>query len=271
MKYLYPLILALICSNAFALPRIAVIDFDTNQYSGELAGSQLADFVVDELVNSSLFEVVEREKLASAMREIGFAQSGMVDPGSASQFGKMLGARYILTGRVISLGSEEKTFSGYGVNTRNTILSMSVSIRIMDTQTGSVSFSNRTQAQRTINESGGLNVRSNTAYSGLAEEAAIQLVNAITTSGKFNQNDVSDKSTAPSLVEVSVNSDPVGADVEVNGIFYGNAGNVLRLPEGLQSVKISLAGYEPWEKKVMLTNGFSLTATLAKENAKTGE
>ncbi|MBL0162695.1 MAG: PEGA domain-containing protein [Xanthomonadales bacterium] len=264
MKLLLPFLLMIVCGSVSASPRIAVVDFDTNQYSGQLAGSQLADFVVDELVNTSLFEVVEREKLSAAMREVGFGQSGMVDPGSASQFGKMLGARYVLTGRVISLGSEEKSFSGYGVNTRNTILSLNVSIRIFDTETGSVKLSTRTLATRTVNESGGLSVRSNTAYSGLAEEAAIQLVNEIVKSDKFGRDTESAPGTASALVEVTVMSEPEGADVEVDGIFYGNSGASVRVPQGLHSVKVSLAGHEPWEKKVMLADGMSLKATLAR-------
>jgi len=249
---------------AHALPKIAVVDFDTQQYSAQLAGAQLADYVTDELVNTGLFEVVEREKMGSVMREIGFGQSGMVDPGSASQMGKLLGARYVLTGRVISLGAEEKSFSGYGINTKNTVLSLSVSIRIVDTETGSVQFSTRTNAQRTINQAGGLSVRSNNAYDGLAQDAAVKLVGEIGQSNRFSSMaNASDQHGPASTIEVSVSSQPPGADVEVDGVFYGNAGGTLKLPSGLRMVKISLAGRLPWQKKVMIQAGVEIKAILA--------
>lgn len=242
------LLLAFVASAA-AAPKIAVVDFDTNQYSAQLAGAQLADYIVDELVNTGLFEVVEREKLASVMREIGFSQSGMVDPSGASQMGRLLGARYILTGRVISMGAEEKAFSGYGIHTSNTVLTLNVSVRIVNGETGSVDFSGRTTTQRTINQAGGLSVRSTNAYDGLAEDAAVKVVAEIVKSGRFDT--ASGSGSAPArmkLVEVAVESSPPGGDVEVDGIFYGNAGGTLRLPEGLHLVKVSLSRHQPWEK-----------------------
>lgn len=258
---LLPLACTIAPSVVVAAPKIAVVDFDTNQYSAQLAGAQLADYVVDELVNTGLFEVVEREKLATAMREIGFSQSGMVDQAGAAQMGKLLGARHVLTGRVISLGAEEKTFNGYGINSSSTLLSLSVSIRIVDVETGSVGFSTRTVAQRTINQSGGLNVRSSNAYDALAEDAAVKVVGEIVRSGRY-ASARSESVGKPSLVGVPVESSPPGADVEVDGVFYGNAGGTLRLPAGLHNVKISQAGYEPWEKKVQVGDGVQLKAVL---------
>jgi hypothetical protein len=260
------LLLLFAAGEAMALPKIAVVDFDTNQYSAQLTGAQLADYVTDELVNLGVFEVVEREKLRSITREIGLGQSGLVDTGSASQMGKLLGARYILTGRVISLGAEEKTFNGYGIESRNTQLSLSVSIRIIDTETGSVGFSARTTAQRTINQMGGLRIQSSNAYDGLAQEAAVKVVADISNSGRFTGETTANggsSNAAPAMVEVVVNSTPPGADVEVDGVFYGNAGAHLKLPTGLRMVKISLAGHLPWQKKVMVSEGVEIKAVLA--------
>lgn len=266
MKSAFVFFLILFVANvAIALPKIAVVDFDTNQYSAQLAGAQLADYVTDELVNSGVFDVVEREKLHSVTREIGFGQSGLVDPGSASQMGKLLGARYVLTGRVISLGAEEKSFNGYGIDSKSTLLSLSISIRIIDTETGSVEFSARTTAQRTINQTGGLKIASSNAYDGLAQDAAVKVVADISNSGRFTGTASTDASThgAPALVEVDVSSTPPGADVEVDGVFYGNAGSKLKLPAGLRMVKISLAGRVAWQKKVMVREGSEIKAVLA--------
>lgn len=264
MRFFALLVLSAVFQSVDAAPRIAVVDFDTNQYSAQLTGSQLADFVVDELVNTGLFEVVEREKLASVASELGLSGSGMVDPSSAAQMGRLLGAKYLLTGRVISLGSEEKSFSGYGINSTNTILSLAVSVRVVNTETGSVAFSTRTVATRTINETGGLSVRSSSAFAALSEEAAIQTVSELAKSGRFSP-DRQQSAHGPAMVDVDVQSIPANADVEVDGVFYGNAGGSLSLPQGLRNVRISMAGYSVWEKKVMISSGSRIIATLAEQ------
>lgn len=264
MRALFVLLSMLVLHAAEAAPRIAVVDFDTNQYSAQLAGAQLADYVVDELVNTGLFDVVEREKLQSIATELGFSGSGMVDPSSAAQMGRLLGAKYLLTGRVISLGAEEKSFGGYGINTRSTILSLAVSVRVVDTETGSVAFSTRTTTNRTINETQALAVRSSTAYNALSEQAAMEAVTGIVKSGRFASAG-DGKTEALMLVVVDVQSSPPNADVEVDGVFYGNAGGPLTLPSGLRSVRVSLAGHSVWEKKVMISAGTRITATLAPE------
>lgn len=266
MKIVFALVLAFAPLLAIAQPKIAVVDFDTHQYSAELQGAQLADFVTDELVNTGLFEVVEREKLDSAMREIAFGQSGMVDPSTASSFGRQLGARYLLTGRVIAMDSEEKRFSGYGVNTTNTVVTLSVSVRILDVESGSIKFSTRAQAQQTFNESGGMSIRSSNPYGPLAEETAVNVVAAIRNSGKFTGSQSTASSAAPSLVQVSISSEPKGADVEVDGIFYGNANGSIKLPEGLRRIRVSLSGYTTWEKQVMVSNGVEFSVVLSPDN-----
>lgn len=258
-------LLLLFVAHASAQQKIAVVDFDTHQYAAQLPGAQLADYVMDELVNTGLFEVVEREKLASVMREIGFGQSGMVDPSSAAQFGRLLGAGLLLTGRVVSLEGEERSFSGYGVNTRNTVLTLSVAIRITDAESGSIRFSTRTRTQRTINEAGGLRVASSGAFTALAEQAAVEMVKEIVASGRFSTRQAADAAPAARPVRVTVMSVPEGADVEVDGVFYGNTGGEMSIPSGLRRIRITLAGYQPWEKQVMVNEGSRFTATLAPE------
>lgn len=265
MKRFLSLILFAASGAIAAQPKIAVVDFDTHQYSADLPGAQLADYVVDELVNTGLFEVVEREKLDSAMREIGFGQSGMVDSSTASAFGRQIGAKYLLTGRVISMDSEQKHFEGYGVSTTNTIVRLSVSVRILDVESGRIEFSTRTQSQQVFNEGGGLRVESSNPYAPLSEEAAVNIVAAIQNSGKFDaaRGNNAGTTATPRMVSVSLSSQPEGADVEIDGVFYGNTGSTLKVPEGLRRIRITLAGYQPWEKQAMVADGVSFTATLA--------
>jgi hypothetical protein len=65
-------------------------------------------------------------------------------------------------------------------------------------------------------------------------------------------------------VGLVINSSPSGADIEVDGTFYGHTPAQLPLPEGERTVRIKLAGFQPWERKVQVMQGArqSLTATL---------
>lgn len=65
---------------------------------------KVADIMTEELTKA-LYEsrrctIVERENLASVLKEIGFQMTGAVDPNKAVEAGKMLGAQYILVGKI---------------------------------------------------------------------------------------------------------------------------------------------------------------------------
>jgi len=72
-------------------------------------------------------------------------------------------------------------------------------------------------------------------------------------------------SKAPKVILVPVNSEPVGADVEISGIFYGNTPCELPLEEGkIVEIIISLGGYDPWIKKIAVSSALEINAKLNK-------
>lgn len=244
------------------LPVIAIVDFDTPTYKYRTLGEQVPELILDSIVNTGLFNVVERSKLKSIMVEQGFSGSGMVDPATAVKMGKLSGAKYLMTGKIISADAQTKEFRGYGVTTRTTIFHLKVNTRIFDTKTGRIVFSVSEDAEETSNESGGLRSSDSGLYVRLAEEVAEKITSKIKQSKEFKPEEPEEMQ----MVEVNFTSSPEAADVEIDGIFYGNAEGPVTVPAGLHIVKISLPGYEVWEKKVMLRKGGqSIRATLRKE------
>jgi hypothetical protein len=250
-----------IAAVAVGLPTVAVVDFDAQQYGGQVLGAQLADYVTDELVNTGLFDVVEREKLRTIMREQGFSGSGMVSPNSAVQMGQLLGSGYVLTGRVISLNKERRSFDGYGVSSEMIVCTLVVSIRMFDTEKGVIVFSGRETASRAIRSAGGLRIEESDAFFPLIEDVSRDLITKLADSPRFSPTETKPLREVQ-LVAVEFHSDPHDADVEVDNVFYGNAGAVIDVPSGLHLIRISLAGHEPWEKKVMLRGGMKIKAVL---------
>ena len=84
---------------------VAVVDFTASRDTPYRLS--VPEFVVDELVNSGAFDVLERDKLDTVVGEIGFQTgAGLVRPDSAVQMGLMLGARLVVTGHIIDHGHE---------------------------------------------------------------------------------------------------------------------------------------------------------------------
>jgi hypothetical protein len=95
----------------------------------------------------------------------------------------------------------------------------------------------------------------------LAEELTDKLMKALVADDSFKTP--GESTTA--LIPIKITSAPDHADVEVDGVFYGNAGSEVKLPSGLHLVRITLPGYEEWSKKVLVQDGLSISATLVKK------
>ena len=252
------LMLILPAVHAGELPSIAVADFTSDTPTGLTRG--LPDLLAEGLVNSKRFDVYEREKLSTNMREQGFQASGFVDPQTAVGLGKVAGVQYVLTGKIIDYGREIRDFTGYGVSTRTVFYRLKAGIKVIDVRTGKLLFSRNEGAEESESASQGMHVVDTTMETKLAEQVSPKLIKALLDEDTFKGQ----KESVAALVPVKISSEPDRADVEVDGVFYGNAGGDVKLPSGLHMVTISLPGYEKWSKKVLVQEGLSINATLSK-------
>ena len=112
------------------LPRIAILDFKAapDAWSGWHHGgwgnqmstisNQLRDLFTTEIVEKgkNKIRVVERERLNEIREELNFQQSGEVDVATVQKIGKLLGVKYVMTGKVTRFAYKEGGFStGWGV------------------------------------------------------------------------------------------------------------------------------------------------------------
>jgi len=130
--------------------RIAVLNFD-----GEKGGAA-ADIFILEMMSKG-FDVMERSKIDSVLREQNLGASGMVEPSTAKNIGKIFGVDAIVTGSIIQyLPAQRRTvfFSSgdplvitpglYIVERGNdyviylTDAEIGISARMIDVETGSV-------------------------------------------------------------------------------------------------------------------------------------
>ncbi len=82
-------------------PTVAVIDFDSKHSEHAII---LADQIRTHLSMSPLITVLTRDAIAKIMIEQEFQVSGLVNEESQAEFGQLLGAQYLVTGKVTKSG-----------------------------------------------------------------------------------------------------------------------------------------------------------------------
>ena len=257
-------LLCMVSLSAMAeLVPIAVVNFTAS--SPTPYRSSLPEMVVNELVSSNKFDVLEREKLNSVVGEIGFqATSGFVSPEQAVQAGGMLGAHLLVTGHVLDHGREQQTYSGYGIQTIKIIYRLKARMEVVDVATGRKLFSYVAQARDVNRAIQGQNYDS--TRRDLAGKVARQLVARMLASKR-----ISAITDGPKSVTIAIESVPPEADVEINGIYYGMAGDSIKLVPGNHEIKVSLPGYLEWTKTVLVGDGARIRARLTRDNTTRSE
>jgi len=147
--------------------------------------SKLEDLVIDQLLKTGRYRVVERSRMAAVLKEISLEQMGIVDGASAGRIGKQLGAELILVGQLTavkpvgdrdSLGIMYRERKGFEVT---------LQARLIDSRLGEV-VASATASGREVQEhkvalgatTGGLSP-DETLFNTAAEKAIIQLVHDI--------------------------------------------------------------------------------------------
>jgi hypothetical protein len=103
---------------------------DTSEHLNDEMNTLLSS-IETVLVDSGEVGVVSRERQEEMMREVGLQQSSEIDPYSAAQVGRQLGARYYFTGK---LGAVDERLE----KTRR--LQYSLFIQVIDVETSLIKF-----------------------------------------------------------------------------------------------------------------------------------
>lgn len=92
-------------STGFKKTKIAVLDFQTQgeEFATEDMGRIVAEWMITGLVETGRFDVIERRLLAKVLEEQKLGMTGLIDPESAAQLGKILGVKTIVSGTILKL------------------------------------------------------------------------------------------------------------------------------------------------------------------------
>jgi len=140
-------ILAAATAEAAAKPSMAVLDFtnQTNAYWWKPGiGRELSNVLTNELASSKKFAILERRKLDSVISELKLNESGLVDQSSKRRIGRIKGAKYLVTAAVSSYEEDTEgsdsglSFMGFGIGQKKQKASLSIDLRVIETETGEI-------------------------------------------------------------------------------------------------------------------------------------
>ena len=129
----------------YALPRVAVRQFEDRTQEKDAPAGAVMDMMVTELNKAGVFELIERERLDHVAEELKLSQEGLVDPSMVIEIGKLHSAQYNMEGAITLYYYNEKA-KGFvlpiiGSAAIAKTAYVLLEIRIVDNKTSSIVYS----------------------------------------------------------------------------------------------------------------------------------
>ncbi len=142
-------------SSKKSKPRIAVFEFDYSTVSyydywrGYVWGNGrgVSSILVDKLVKSGNYRVIERTKIEAIIKEQNFGKSGRVDSSTAAKIGRLLGAELVVFGSITGANLERGRGGvrlpgvfprGLRVGGKKKTANVKLNVRVVDSTTGEI-------------------------------------------------------------------------------------------------------------------------------------
>ncbi len=153
-KFIKNAVIAICClfsSTCFAglndYPNIALLEFNNKaavsyNISFEDA-SMVSDYMLEELLDSGRFNIMEREQLQGILDEHHLNLTGLIDPSTAVKIGQLTGVEYLVYGSITGLSSKETgvvydNLGFGGIGNKQYVVTANVTTRIIELETGRI-------------------------------------------------------------------------------------------------------------------------------------
>jgi len=252
-----------LCTPIAHAERLSVMIVDFTSSVSTNYTTRLPELIVDEIVNSGVFDVLEREKLESIANEFSFQAGVMVDPDKAVEIGDMFGAQLMITGNIVENWSSRSRSVAYGIKSTISKSYLKARIEAVDLRSGVKLFSHVADDTAVLKTTGPNSI--GRGATSLGPRVANELVDSLLSNKRIIELVDESSGSSTELVEIRISSVPEGADVEIDGVYMGNSGSTFEVNPGIHEVSVSLSGYLSWQKRVKVKDGLEFTATLAKQ------
>ncbi len=161
MANVFKLVLLVFCVVVFypqitnASPRIGIIEFkNETKYSYSDLSQNVEDLLINELVNTGKFDVVERAQMDKMLHEQRQGATGIIDPSKAAEFGKINGIQYLVYGRVVNATLSNSGFAFGGIALAQANVKVNIVVRVINTTTGSIAIASSATGSVTVSKGG---------------------------------------------------------------------------------------------------------------------
>jgi len=211
------------------------------------------------------------------------------DNTSALRLAQNLGADYLLVASIASFGNEKKTFEDGGLKTVNMIYTLRVSYKVLEAVQGGSLVGDTIKVSKTTRYTENSQTENSDLLNELLDQAASQVADSagkkqtsIAAAAKPGMVDVIVSCGMQDLVQMPVSVPDIrtldngtllvstnrlgiqvlDVTVEVNGIAVGSAPGKFKVPPGLNKIRITREGFNPWERTVNFSDGQKFNVAL---------
>lgn len=131
-------------SDLMDRPTVAVMDFGrhvgaaTDEIVLENTDKASSDYIIEALVESGKYDVVDKELLAEKLASNKLNTTGIIDPDTAKRIGEILGVRYIIYGNVNDVTGSSTGVQIYSSGADVHTVKAHIIARMMDVTTGDI-------------------------------------------------------------------------------------------------------------------------------------
>jgi hypothetical protein len=214
--------------------RIALLDFTNTGGLSKQETTTLGNRLRSMLVKTNAFVVIERGQMDDILNEQGFQQTGCTTTECAVEMGRMLNVQKMMSGTIGKLGA-----------------TYTIDLSLIDVETAQIEKSFFRDYKGEID-----------GLLSLMQTIANQMAEIV-----YAKAQPLEKKPAK-IVPISIDSDPSGATIFINGNEVGKTPLKSKGKEGLTvTIRMEKENYNPWEKTIVIKEDEEVAAELQMSDA----
>ncbi|MBO3461122.1 MAG: CsgG/HfaB family protein [Aetokthonos hydrillicola CCALA 1050] len=212
-------------------PRIAVLDFEYSSVADNVKWMLdsntigVSEILVNKLVKSGNFQVIERSQLEQVLKEQNLGASGRVDANSAAKIGRVLGVDAVVIGSITGFNIEENNgglgiplFGGGKIGGGRKTAHVKLNVRLVNTNTAEILLTAEGNG-KSSNGDGSIEIRGYNVDKNSSKEAKL-MTNAVVDAVNQVSEQISTNSTKLAAASKSVPSiSALVADISTNTVI----------------------------------------------------
>ncbi|MFA6962106.1 MAG: PEGA domain-containing protein [Opitutaceae bacterium] len=252
----------------------------------------LEDYITSRVTDLGV-SVISRETASNAVAKIdpgakeNALDAALAQNTSAVRLAQALGADYLLQVSLAGYDTNRRAIDAYGVKATNEDRTLRITYKILDGQTGASLTADTVKVSKLVQQTDASKESQTDGLDDLLDQASLKVATSL--KSRIDRGRIAAPSSAAALATITIQTEAadltipdvrigventvtisesklkvstLAATVEVDGLAVGTAPGKLTVKPGLSKLRITRAGFKPYERTVNFINGQSLTVAL---------